>query len=422
MKRVLLVFIISILFFTSFVIAFENRSINLNGFTINSPDLTGDATKGFDLNSLLIKVNVKEGDSVTKVLSINRGSGQQIFLNSVNLQGISLSENSFVLEQDKTKNIEVKFDSSGLKPGIYVGSIKISDEKETFYLPVIFEIETQDLFYDANLDIPPQYSQIVPGDKLVAQMKFFDLTSGGTQTGLGANNIKVEYYVYGIDGSVISSESEGLIVDKQTQVTKTVVFPQNVKEGNYVFAVVIRYGSSVGVASYMFSVVTSKAGSSLFDSSGVDIKFISILAVIVLLFFGAMFFFIYLVKDRDKLILELRGYNTGELKRQKQILAEQARVLVKKKEVHPVVIKQQIEKKIKELKVKQEKRVEHIKHLKKSGNVEGMKKMITAWKKEGYNTLPMEYKLKGLSSGEMKSILNKWKGRYSANEGYKNSR
>jgi hypothetical protein len=76
--------------------------------------------------------------------------------------------------------MEVIFDASKLEPGIYVGSIRVSSAKETTYIPIILEVDSEDVFFKGTLDIPPQYNKIAAGDKLLAQFKVFDLTSGGT--------------------------------------------------------------------------------------------------------------------------------------------------------------------------------------------------------------------------------------------------
>ena len=41
-----------------------------------------------------------------------------------------------------------------------------------------------------------------------------------------------------------------------------------------------------------------------------------------------------------------------------------------------------------------------------------MKKKLEEWKKKGYNTMALEYKLKDLSVNEMNNLLDKWKRKY----------
>ena len=49
--------------------------------------------------------------------------------------------------------------------GIYVGNIAISDGREKQDIPVVLEVETEDVFFDINLEIPPNYKEIKKGEK-----------------------------------------------------------------------------------------------------------------------------------------------------------------------------------------------------------------------------------------------------------------
>ncbi|MBI3334050.1 hypothetical protein HYZ97_01045 [Candidatus Pacearchaeota archaeon] len=370
-------------------------------------------TDGFDLNSLLLKVSLTQGEKVSKVLTISRGLGQQVSLDVEQVPGVSVSEQSFVLESQEAKNIMVTFDTRGLGPGVYVGNIKISDNKHIFNLPVIFEIETQDVFYDINLDIPPQYSSVAPGQKLVAQLKLFDLTWGGITQGLGPNTVDVEYTVQDINGKTISSESESLVVDRQTQITKTVSFPEGIQEGNYVFAATASYKSSVGAASYLFTV--ARPSNSEFLSGSFDWKFFAILIVVVIFFLGIIFFFVYLIRDRDTLILQLKKYNDSEFKRQREFILAQEKVL-RKKGVPDHLVKKERDHKIKALEKDHAQRMHAVQRLAKKGDEQEMKRQLEQWKKQGYNTLGLEYKMKSLSTTDMKKLLGEWKQHYGGEE------
>ena len=77
--------------------------------------------------------------------------------------------------------------------------------------------------------------------------------------------------------------------------------------------------------------------------------------------------FVYIIKDRDKLVLELKRYNSEELMAQRNLLFEQRRVLEGKGE-DKKVIRQEIKKKIISLKKKQKERVGEFRKLKKIGS------------------------------------------------------
>lgn len=375
--------------------------------------ISGKATDGFDLNSLVLKASIEKGETVTKILTISKGHGQKVMLEVIGLKGIELSEKAFTLDDGVSKNIQVKFDSANLNPGAYVGSIKVSDEKSSFYLPIIFEIESKDVFYDVNLDISPQYANILPGDKLVAQLKIFDLTSGGTSNGLGRNSVTLEYIVKDTQGKVISTETENTVVEKQAQLTKVVSFPKNIGLGEYVFTVSVKYKSSVGVASYLFTIgdESDSGSSSGIFNGGFDFNFVVTLIIIAVFFLGMIVLFVYFIRERDTMIIELKRFNEEEFERQRNFILAQERLLRNKGVSEHKIITQRNEK-LGKLRKKHAERIRKVVELKKEGNEKSMEKQLLEWKKRGYNTMGLEYKMKGLSGGEMKSLLEMWKKQY----------
>jgi hypothetical protein len=373
------------------------------------------ASASFNVDNLLLKISSRVGQSTSQPIVISSDSGGQFSLEVIGLKGISLDATNFALLAGERKQVMVNFNSVGIEPGVYAGSIKISGPDKIYYLPVMFELESEDVFFDANLDIPSEYSEIAPGEKVVAQIKIFDLSSGGTSNGVGTQSINLEYRISDNLGNVIVSETESVVVSRENQITKTISFPKTAKEGDYFFSVIVKYKSSVGASSQLFRV--KKA--SLSDLSGEsNLRFFVILGAIVIFFLIMILFFIYIMKDRDKFIVEMKKYNAWELKKQEEFLSAQARTVSRKKGVKAGEIQREIEQKISELREKQAARVEELKKLKRKGNVKEMKARVSEWKKKGYNTLTLDYKLKGLNVKEMKQIMDKWKKKYKT-EGYK---
>ena len=157
------------------------------------------ASPDLEVSSLLLKVSLKENEKVTRSFTITSPKSSDYSLEVVSVPGLSINEQSFVLGEGEKKTIDILFDSKGIAPAVYVGSIDISSLKEILSLPVVLEVESQDVFFDANLDIPPVYTEIAPGGKIVAQVKIFDLTSGGgiseEADNLGTTSIDLEYNV-----------------------------------------------------------------------------------------------------------------------------------------------------------------------------------------------------------------------------------
>jgi hypothetical protein len=404
----------AVLFLFVFLITIASAGISVYG--IFDADSARDFEGGLETSQVLLKVSLGKGGVTSRNIGFSTDKGGEVRLEILGVPGVSLDEDLYVVGIDERKDVKIVFDSSGLEPGAYVGKVKISGGGETLFIPIVFEVESEDVFYDVNLEIPPQYNIIEPGGKLFVQLKFFDLASGGTTDGLGASTVNTEYILYSFDGEVISTETESFIVDKQTSTTKTISLPRDIGEGDYVFVAIARYSSSVGISTQLFSV--SRNGGQVFESpplnDNVSWNFFIVLVIFVAFFMGLVSLFVYLIHDRDKLFMELKRHNSLELKKQREFLAAQGRVLKFKRAGHPKDIKKEIKEKVGVLKKKQRDRVKEFRKLGKEGNTKTMLKKLRKWEGEGYKTSRIEFKLKETSVKDMKEIMDKWRA-----EGYK---
>ncbi len=363
----------------------------------------------FETNNVLLKVSLQKGAETTRVISVSSDTGGEFKIDTHDLRGVKVSNIDFVLGASEKGQVDVTFDSKSLEPGVYVGTITITGGKDISNIPVIFEVESASVFFDVNVDIPPQYNEVEPGGKLIAQVKIFDLTSGGTSDGLGATNVDMEYYLYGLDGQTLSSETESVVVNKQVSTTKPLTLPSDMKEGDYVFVAVVNYKGSVGVSTQLFAVAKKRFSLFDFGGGGVNYGFISILGAFLFVFVVIIFLFVYMIRDRDKMLIELKKYNISELRSQKNFLLAQEKILTGRKGVSKKEVRVEIKQKVVSLKKKQAQRWKEFKKLKKAGNRTEMMRKLNSWKREGYNTVGIESKLKGLSVSDMKSIIGKWK-------------
>ncbi len=371
------------------------------------------ALEGFESNNLLLKLSLKEGDESIKSINLMSDKTEKVSLEVLEIPGVVLEESSIELKAGTSNDVKVYFQSEGIRPGVYVGNIKLSDSEKVHFIPVIFEVESKSLFFDVNLDIPPHYSEISSGEKIVAQVKVFDLVAGGgIQQGLGAVSVDIEYLLFDSKGNLMSSESDSIIVNKQAQVTKSVTFPEKTASGDYVFAAIVKYGESVGSSSQIFSVKSPSQGLDGFSFGNSSL--LAFMGLVALFFIGLILLFIYLIHDRDKLILDLQKYNKNEFARQRDLILAQSKLVKSKKGVNKKEVDKEVRAKIREIKNNQNERVRELKVLRNKGDSKGMEQKIKEWKIKGYNVSPLEYKLKGLSADEMKKIMEKWK-----KQGYK---
>ncbi|MSS75073.1 hypothetical protein EXS73_02580 [Candidatus Pacearchaeota archaeon] len=377
----------------------------LSFFLCSFPFVSADT---LEAHNLLLKISTYQEESFNRTVTFSSTSGGSF---TVTLQGITngvtLPVDSFMLEPGQSKPLTLSFDTSSLKPGVVVGLLLVRGKTAVASVPLVLEIETKDVFFDANLDIPPQYTEVHPGEKVVAQIKVFDLTSGGgTSQGLGPTNVLLHYAIVDSTGKQISAESETVSVDTTTQITQALGFPDTMPPGDYVFYVTATYKSSVGSSSHLFKIIASEKGLAALTSG--DSQTYVIVGVFVIFFLGMVFFFIYLLRDRDSLILELHKLNASDYHRQRSFIQAQARVLVHKKgkSLAPLVKHE-----LARVKQTHHQRVIQLKALKQKGDVQAMKRQLAHWKAD-YSAGKGLATLHGLSGNEMKATLARWKKKY----------
>ena len=372
----------------------------------------------YDVSTALLKVSLEEGKSLVRTISISNilNEPQVEILKSpefeenevsleINIPGVKALEEKVILYKGEKKAVDIEFDSHDLEPKVYIGRLKISGLKKEIFIPIIFEVESKDLFFDINMNIPPQYTTVEPGGKVVSQLKIFDLISGEVNDGLGSKTVNLDYNVYGTDGSLIHSETESIVVEQRAQLSKTIELSKNIPEGLYIISATARYRSSVGSSTALLTVEKPKKSAFFF----VDINTTILIGLFLAFIIFILSLFFYLIKQKDKSIIELRRYHNSELKMQRDVLSSQRKILTRKGTINKKDIKKQMEKNVKLLKRRQKERVQQILSLKKQGKVKEMQNKINEWKNKGYNTLALEYQLKGIKEREMGALLKKWK-------------
>ena len=360
-----------------------------------------------DIDSLLLKVTLnKESGGTTRFMGVSSDEGGEFKLYVENVPGVKLSEDNFVLETFEKKQVGVEFSTEGLEPGIYVGSIAVENAREISKIPVIFEIESAEVLFDMNVEIPVQFREVKQGENIIAQVKIFDLTSA-SDTGLGPSRIKMDYYIYSLDGDALSSENEDLVVDRQATVTKSQALPFDIQEGDYIFIAVASYEKSIGIASSLFKVGVEAEPSPFYETS--NFIFFIIIGAFMLFFLVGISFFSYLVHDRNKLVTEMQSYNKEALDKQRELILAQMKVLENKRPDDVKESKREVENKIFELKNKQNERLNEFKQLQKQGKIKELNERLAELKKKEQTNLLFESRIGGLSLKELRSIMNELK-------------
>ena len=191
----------------------------------------------------------------------------------------------------------------------------------------------------------------------------------------------VFYEVKDFEGNIIFSEEEDLVVETNILSNKVIPISSEINEGKYVFLVKIVYDGSVGTGSYIFDIYEPKAEINV-ESIAMWIVFIMFLVVII--------FIVYSMRQRDKLLLELKKQHQRELKKEHVKLCTDKgklkKLSPKKRKVKLKTIKAKTQKKIKKInKIHRGRKKVLKKMIKKKKKTSEVKKQLNKWEKQGYN-------------------------------------
>jgi len=357
----------------------------------------------FEVDSLLFRLTIKQGELVTKTLKITGKGDGEINLAKNNLDFVSFSENKFNLSNEVIVNFNVK----DKEHGIYIGEIVISN-KEIVIIPMILEIESQEVLFDGSISVPPEYGDFYVGGDVVIENKIVNLER------IGSKIVEIDYFLKDFKGKEIYSENENLPVEREILNLKTIPISEDIGEGNYVFGAIIKYGDSIGTTSY-FIKISDKKLFKVFTGGNLVLWFVIILLI------GLLFFIIYYLGQRDKVFIELQRQYRGELRKEYgRHKKEVSKVASLKPKARKGFLKKLFKKKQKRVKAIREihkKRVKIVKKLKKAKKKGAVEKKLSEWKKQGYNVnefLIKTGKVKSESKKDLKGKVGKLK-----KQGYK---
>jgi len=359
--------------------------------------MAGKQEMPFKADQLLIKVLIKSHESFKSPLNIMDVSNEEIpitlepkYLSDV----VSLSENSFTLKPGQTKTVYINFRSFieekniTHEPGAYVGALLVSSGEFTKQIPMIVEIETKDVLFDANLEISAKRKEIPLGSYSTVQVTLFNLKRSGL------TNVKMDYFVKDIMGNIIMTERETVVVETQATFTKTIEIPDNFNPGDYIFVAQARYGGSVGTSTILFKIPEpEEKGKGLIPELrtycktsycwiGLVILAISALVIIILSYFYAGSFLYDKIRGLSK-----KKEEKKELPKEKEETA---------KEMPALKAPPQIEKELPKEEIEVIKKPEKKPKPKKALEKKKLKEKLKEWKAKGYDTRVLEEKLEGL--------------------------
>jgi len=243
-----------------------------------SVSFAADSPSGFEVDSVFLKTAIKTGSSLDNQIKITnlRDSASNFEIKIIDLGKVaSVETEKFDLNPKETKSVYIVFSAVNISEGIYVGKIEILSEQEEKDIPIVLEVESKDVLFDSNINLFPR-EEIYAGDKINAEIKIFDLSK------IGTSSIELSYFVKNFQGKTIISETESLVVDDMTSITKSFDLPKDVEAGDYIFGAILKYKNSVGSSSIIFQVIEEEKPSISLISNRYVIILVGIIVFAVL--------------------------------------------------------------------------------------------------------------------------------------------
>lgn len=366
---------------------------------------------GFIVDNLFLKISIVENGSAVTNLKIKNidSSSKGFFIEIRDLEKvISLNPYEFSLESGKEQSVNVIFNTNNMESGVYLGRIVVSSSGEVKEVPIILEVQSDDVLFDSNIKLFPQGKEIKLGDKLNMEMSIFDLS------GIGISNIKGSYFIKDFEGKTLIYEVENLVVDGRLDYSKTLDLQEGVGLGDYVLINLVEYKGSIGTSSIYFRVVEE------INKTNFEWSWMNLIIVIFVLFFLFFFFYIlYSIFYRDRLLKELQNQYKGELRRQREFIdmAEKRNYSKLKSSFEKKEYKKEIKKikgqRVKAIKEIHKERLKKFKNIKKKGSKFQMGRQIKMWRSKGYDTSVLDKKFKIPKAKDFEKKLKAWK-----NKGY----
>lgn len=246
--------------------------------------------KDFSVSPSSVKEHIPLGIAKTDKIAIrNTGNANLSFRLSVITidEFVSLSDSGFLLEPGEEKAVEINI--IGKKLGSYLGEIGISADGIKKSISVVIEVESDQVLFDVKMDIPTAYEEIEAGKELKAQITLFNI-------GQRRVDVTPTYIIKDKRGNVIYEASETFAVEKQKSYVKSIKLPGNLQPDDYLAVVELRYENSFAVSSELFRVVPKQE-----IQIQKALKLNNTLMLVLVVFFGLMFLFAYLLVPKFKI-------------------------------------------------------------------------------------------------------------------------
>ncbi|MBS3105959.1 hypothetical protein J4234_06930 [Candidatus Woesearchaeota archaeon] len=254
------------------------------------------------VDQFLIKVLIREGSNLTAPLKVmNVGDkGLNVKAEAKNLGFLHISQPEFYLDYGQSIDLNLMFGTKrgavAQEPGIYVGKLALISDEERKEVPIIVGVESGEILFSMNMNIPTESRRLAKGAHGFVTVTVYNLKK------VGPAKVLMSYFISDTSGNKIITESESIVVEDKTTFTKTITAPENIIEGDYIFAAIAKYGSSTGVATSSFEVAGAPEDKLNFIEECSSKPYCLTLSVVVFIIIVSTLQYIYFTLELTRLI------------------------------------------------------------------------------------------------------------------------
>lgn len=197
-----------------------------------------------------IKTSIVQGEARSEPLKIIN-TGEAILNVNVLKSGLQnmavVSENAFVLGKGESRTITIDFFAEeDLVPDIYTGKIIVKANGLTWILNVILEVNAKKPLFTLS---SKALREANPGGDIYSNISIVNIGA------LKGANIILNYEIRDIEGNVIESREESMVIDERLELTRSLPIPANLAEGQYIFFVRVLWNGVDVISSDRFNVI-----------------------------------------------------------------------------------------------------------------------------------------------------------------------
>lgn len=244
--------------------------------------------RDFSLKPSFIKEELALGQAKTRAISI-KNTGNTALNFDLSMATINdlvfLSDTSFTLKPSEEKVIEVNL--IGKRLGSFIGQLEAKAEEIKKYISIVIDVESEQVLFDAKIDIPSGYTEIEAGKELKAQITLLNVGPPRKVDVTTTYTIKDRY------GKIVHESSETFAVENQISFVKSFKIPERLEPGDYLLTVELIYENSFAVSSELFKVLPKEISKIPKPSTA--------LIPVFIVFIGILFLFSYLLLPKIRL-------------------------------------------------------------------------------------------------------------------------